>query len=238
MSDEEPRAFIDIEPAHWDRMYAPSSALAVVTTVDTVGNVNAAALGACVRIAHDPVAIMFTVGIGRDTANNVLATGEFVVNIPSFEPDELRALCLTGTDLPPGHSELDYAGLTAVDGRVVKPPRIAEYSRHFECAVLWNTQWRDRLTVVGEVVAASCSPDVIDDDGELRWEVARPATYCGGPYGLTFTPSYERATVTLGSDLDDDLLSSLRPTPTMYGGLMADHTGSGRRVRIGETGRG
>ena len=56
-----------------------------------------AALGACARIAHDPVAIMFTIGIGRDTADNVLATGQFVVNIPAFAPDELRALCLTGT---------------------------------------------------------------------------------------------------------------------------------------------
>ncbi|QRY44523.1 flavin reductase family protein [Mycolicibacterium boenickei] len=220
MSRETPQHFVDVEPAHWDRLYAPSSALAVVTTVDAEGNINAAALGACVRIAHDPVAIMFTIGIGRDTANNALSTGEFVVNIPSFELDELRALCLTGTDLPPGENELDYAGLTPVDGRVVRPPRIAEYSRHFECSVLWNMQWRDRVTVVGEVVAASCSPEVIDADGKLLWDVARPATYCGGPYGLTFTPSYERTLVELGSDLDD-LMTSLRPTPATYGGQMA-----------------
>lgn len=222
MPGEAPQ-FVDVDTAHWDQLYAPSSALAVVTTVDAAGRVNAAALGACVRIAHDPVAIMFTIGVGRDTANNVLATGEFVVNIPSFEPDELRALCITGADLPPGENELDHAGLTAVDGRVVRPPRIAEYSRHFECAVLWNTQWRDRLTVVGEVVAASCAPEVIDTNGNLRWEVARPATYCGGPYGLTFTPSYERTQITVGSDVDD-LMSSLRPTPATYGGLMAGST--------------
>lgn len=220
MSEEVTQRFVDVGSEHWDRLYAPSSALAVVTTVDAAGNINAAALGACVRIAHDPVAIMFTIGIGRDTGNNVLATGEFVVNIPSFDLDELRALCLTGADLPPGENELDYAGLTPIDGRVVRPPRIAEYSRHFECSVLWNMQWRDRLTVVGEVVAASCSPDVVDAEGKLLWDVARPATYCGGPYGLTFTPSYERTLVELGSELDD-LMSSLRPTPATYGGLMA-----------------
>lgn len=220
MTQDAPEQFVDVEPEHWDRLYAPSSALAVVTTVDAAGNVNAAALGACVRIAHDPVAIMFTIGVGRDTGTNALATGEFVVNIPSFDLDELRALCLTGADLPPGENELDYAGLTPLDSRVVRPPRIAEYSRHFECAVIWNMQWRDRITVVGEVVAASCSPDVIDDDGKLLWDVARPATYCGGPYGLTFAPSYERTLVELGSELDD-LMSSLRPTPTTYRGLMA-----------------
>lgn len=227
MSSAATQSFVDVVPEHWDRLYAPSSALAVVTTVDATGNVNAAALGACVRIAHDPVAIMFTIGIGRDTANNVLATGEFVVNIPSFEPSELRALCMTGADLAPGENELDHAGLTALAGRVVRPPRIAEYSRHFECRVLWNTQWRDRLTIVGEVVAASCSPDVIDADGMLRWDVARPATYCGGPYGLTFAPSYEQTLITLGSDVDD-LMSSLRPTPVTYRGLMAGNSSSER----------
>ncbi|WP_049742931.1 flavin reductase family protein [Mycolicibacterium goodii] len=220
MPDVKSKWFVDVAPAHWDRLYAPSSSLAVVTTVDADGNANAAALGACVRIAHEPVAIMFTIGVGRDTANNVLATGEFVVNIPSFDEAELRALCLTGADLPPGDNELDYAGLSTLDARVVRPPRIAEYSRHFECRVLWNMQWRDRLTVVGEVVAASCSPEVIDADGKLRWEVARPATYCGGPYGLAFTPSYERTLITLGSELDD-LMSSLRPTPATYRGVVA-----------------
>ncbi|WP_396897843.1 flavin reductase family protein [Mycolicibacterium sp.] len=227
MSREVLQPFVDVDPAHWDQLYAPSSALAVVTTVDAQGNINAAALGACVRIAHDPVAIMFTIGIGRDTANNALATGEFVVNIPSFESGELRALCLTGADLPPGENELAHAGLTSLDGRVVRPPRIAEYSRHFECRVLWNMQWRDRLTVVGEVVAASCSADVIDADGNLRWDVARPATYCGGPYGLTFTPSYERTLITLGSDVDD-LMSSLRPTPATYRGLTAERVPGSR----------
>lgn len=92
MSREVLQPFVDVDPAHWDQLYAPSSALAVVTTVDAQGNINAAALGACVRIAHDPVAIMFTIGIGRDTANNALATGEFVVNIPSSNPAS-SALC-------------------------------------------------------------------------------------------------------------------------------------------------
>ncbi|ORA33430.1 hypothetical protein BST13_19380 [Mycobacterium aquaticum] len=219
---------MDIDAAYWDSMYALSSTPAVVTTVDLDGNVNAAALGAVVRISHDPVAITFTIGLGRDTTYNVSATGEFVVNIPSFNPEELRSMCLTGADLAPGKNELDYAGLTAMDSRIVKPPRIAEYNRHFECRVLWNMQWRDRLTVVGEVVAASCWSDVIDADGKLVWEAARPLTYCGGPYGLAFTPSFERTTVKLGSEVDD-LMSSLRPTPPGYAGVMADHAPSERR---------
>lgn len=219
--------FVDVDPAHWDSMYALSSTPAVVTTVDPNGNINAAALGAVVRISHDPVAITFTIGLGRDTTYNVSATGEFVVNIPSFDPEELRLMCLTGADLAPGNNELDYAGLTAMDSRIVKPPRIVEYNRHFECRVLWNMQWRDRLTVVGEVVAASCSSDVIDANGKLVWDVARPMTYCGGPYGLTFTPSFERTTVKVGSEVDD-LMSSLRPTPPGYAGVMVGRA-SGER---------
>jgi flavin reductase (DIM6/NTAB) family NADH-FMN oxidoreductase RutF len=228
MTQAGPRTFVDIDPAYWDSMYALSATPAVVTTVDLDGNINAAALGAVVRIAHDPVAVTFTIGLGRDTAYNVFATGEFVVNIPSFSPEDLRSMCLTGADLPAGKNELDHAGLTALGSRVVKPPRIAEYGRHFECRVLWNTQWRDRLTIVGEVVAASCSSDLIDAEGKLVWEVARPATYCGGPYGLTFAPSFERTTVTLGSEVDD-LMSSLRPTPPGYAGVLGSRAASEKR---------
>lgn len=193
---------------HWDRLYAPTASLAVVTTVDADGLPNAAAFGACVKVSHDPVAVSFTVGAGRDTYYNVLATGEFVVNVPSYERDEIESLCISGRDFAPGVSELEEAGLTALPAQAVRPPRIAEYGRQFECTVISCTQWRDRLTVFGELVAASCDPAFVDAEGYLRWDVAKPVTYCGGEYGLAFAPSYETFEIE-----GPDLLASLRPAP-------------------------
>ena len=64
-----------------------------------------------------------------------------------------------------GVSELEKAGLTALPARLVKPPRILECPRHFECRVEWTKAWSGRLMVVGEVVAASVDADKVDAEG-------------------------------------------------------------------------
>jgi flavin reductase (DIM6/NTAB) family NADH-FMN oxidoreductase RutF len=173
---------IDIGPAGWDRLFAPSSALAVITTVNAAGQPNAAAFGTCTRVCHDPVHIAFTVGTGKDTSNNVLETGQFTVNLPSDDPEQLRQTVMTGDTLPPDVSELEAAGLTALSAAAVRPPRIAEFGRHFECEVVWTRQWETRLMVVGAVLAASCDPGIVNAGGYLNWDVARPAHFCGSGY--------------------------------------------------------
>src|SRR2546427_12514105 len=75
----------DVRPEWWDNIFAPSSCLVLITTVDRDGRVNAAAFGTCTRVCHDPMYIAFTCGSGKDTYNNVLATGEFTVNVVPFE---------------------------------------------------------------------------------------------------------------------------------------------------------
>ena len=211
---------VDVNPEQWDQLFAPTSNPAVVTTTDADGRVNAAAFGAVVKVSHEPVALTFTVGVGRDTANNVLGTGEFVVNVPTYDNDQLKGLCLTSVDLPPGANELEHAGLTSLPGRKTRPPRVAEFPRHFECKVVWSTLWRDRLTIAGEIVAVSCDADAVEAGGSLRWETVRPATYCGGSYGFSFSPATEQVRVDLGED-DFDLMSGLRPTPRTYQGVDA-----------------
>ena len=97
--------------AWWDRLFAPSSALAIVTTVDEAGNPNAAAFGTCTRVNHNPVDIAFTCRPSKDTSLNVLATREFVVNLPPFERDVLEAVRVVGLPFARGVNELTKAGL-------------------------------------------------------------------------------------------------------------------------------
>jgi flavin reductase (DIM6/NTAB) family NADH-FMN oxidoreductase RutF len=191
---------VEVPHEHWDRAFAPSSLVSTITTVSATGNVNAASFGTCTRVSHDPVTLAFAVGIGKDTSDNVLATGEFVVNVPAFDRRQLESVCVAGLDFAPSINELEHAKLTPVPSRVVAPPRIAEFGRHFECRVEWTKAWRDRLLVVGVVVAVSCAPGVIDDEGDLVWEVAKPAHYCGWPYGRSFVAAYDVMTVDLPYD--------------------------------------
>ena len=83
-------------PKYWDRLFAPSSCLAMITTVDREGRPNAASYGTCTRVHHEPVFIAFTANVGADNANNVLATGEFVVNLPRFERESLEKVRIVG----------------------------------------------------------------------------------------------------------------------------------------------
>ena len=95
--------------------------------------------------------------------------------------------------LPFGHgvNELEKAGLTAILARTVKPPRIEECKAHYECRVIWTKEWLHRLTVMGQVAAASVDEDCITDDGYAILEKLRPAHYCGRAFDNKFVASYE-----------------------------------------------
>lgn len=185
---------IDVKPEWWDNIFAPSSCLVIITTVDVQGRVNAASYGTCVRVCHDPVYIAFTCGVTKDTYNNVTATGEFTVNVVPFEPSMLDATLFCGLPFKGGIDELQKAGLTALPGRKVKPPRIAECRSHFECTVEWKQQWLHRMMVCGKVEAVSIDEDCITPKGQIVWDKVRPAHYCGMRYQDRFVPAFDKPT--------------------------------------------
>jgi flavin reductase (DIM6/NTAB) family NADH-FMN oxidoreductase RutF len=185
---------IDVKPEWWDNIFAPSSCLVLITTLDREGHVNAAAFGTCTRVCHDPVHISFTAGITKDTAANVLATGEFVVNVVPFEPEILDQVLVCGLPFKAGTNELDKAGLTALPSRAVRPPRIAQCRSHFECSVAWTKPWLDRVMVCGKVEAVSVDSDCMDEKGFIVWDRLKPAHYCGFRYGNKFVPVFDKPT--------------------------------------------
>jgi flavin reductase (DIM6/NTAB) family NADH-FMN oxidoreductase RutF len=172
----------------------------MITTVDRQGRVNAASYGTCTRVHHEPVFIAFTANIDADNANNVLATGEFVVNLPRFERASLEKVRVVGLPFAAGVSEIEKADLTALPSTIVKPPRIAECPRHFECKVEWTKEWSKRLMVVGRVVAASVDADCVDDQGYVLWDKVKSAHYCGAPYGGQFVAAYDKMAVEIPYD--------------------------------------
>jgi flavin reductase (DIM6/NTAB) family NADH-FMN oxidoreductase RutF len=186
---------LDQPRRHWDRLFAPSSCLAIITTTDLEGRPNAAAYGTCTRVNHEPVHIAFTANVDSHTARNVVDTGEFVVNLPRFEVASLEAVRVVGLPFAAGISEAEKAGLTGLPSAKVKPQRIVECPRHFECKVEWTKDWLGRRMIVGEVVAASVDADCVDDQGYVLWNKVRSAHYCGAPYGGMFVAAYEAVAV-------------------------------------------
>ena len=182
---------------YWDRLFAPGGHAAMITTVDKAGRVNAASYATCVRIVHKPVQIAFTTSETGDTHKNLIETGQFVVNLPSFDRELLEKVRVVGLPFARGVNELEKAGLTALASTIVKPPRIADCPRHFECDVVWTKEWLGRVMVVGNVVAASVYADCVSDKGYIRWDRVKPVAFCGAPYVDMFAAAHETMRVGL-----------------------------------------
>ncbi|MBD3664953.1 flavin reductase family protein [Sulfitobacter aestuariivivens] len=130
----------------------------------------------------------------KDTAQNILDHGEFVVNLV---PERLvEKMNVTAVNAPTGTQELDLAGLETVPSVHITPPRIAESPVAFECRSLSNVVTGPQQTVViGRVLAVH-----IDDDCLLDVEQAYIDTPKLDLVGRSYGSSYVRAQDTF--DLD------------------------------------
>ncbi|GAA0935051.1 flavin reductase family protein [Pseudonocardia zijingensis] len=186
---------------HWDALFAPSSCLVIDTTVDEAGRINAAPHATCVRVVHEPVSFAITVSEYSDTAANILATGEWVINVVPFDLEVLSKVRTLGLPFAREVDELEKAGLTPVPGLVSKAPRIAECKAHFECTVEWTHLWEGRLMVVGRVVAVSIDEDCYDPSrGLIRWREMKPSAFCGFPYDGNFVAADDPVFVPIAYD--------------------------------------
>jgi len=193
-------AIVQQPEKYWDRLFAPGGHAAMITTADAQGRVNAASYATCVRIVHNPVQIAFTTSQAGDTAHNLKEVGEFVVNLPFFDRALLEKMRIVGLPFARGVNELENAGLTALPSTKIRPPRIAECSRHFECELVWTKEWLNRTMVVGNVVAASVHAGCVDGKGYILWERIKPVAFCGAPYVNMFAAAHETMAVGLPYD--------------------------------------
>jgi flavin reductase (DIM6/NTAB) family NADH-FMN oxidoreductase RutF len=140
--------------------------IAWVTTMSGSGVINAAPYSFFNAMGHEPptLAIGMLAGSERfkDSAANILETGEFVVSLVAEKNAE--AMNVTCIDAPPDVDELALAGLTPVASHAVRPPRIAESPVSFECKTLASLVTGPRQTVViGRVICAHIDDAVIQD---------------------------------------------------------------------------
>jgi len=161
--------------------------IALVTTLDADGSVNAAPFSFFNAIAFDPCMVVLGLearadGSQKDTARNIRATREFVVNIVDEALAEQMNVC--SAELPPGASEVDLAGLSLGASVDVAPPRIVEAPACLECRRHTTLEVGNRREIViGEVVRIAVRPDIVDVE-TLRFDPARLATIgrLGGDY--------------------------------------------------------
>ena len=139
--------------------------IALVTTVDGAGRVNAAPFSFFNAVGSDPPLVVLGVGDRpggepKDTARNIRETGEFVVNL--VDESMARAMNVCAADFPAGTDELACAGLTARPSARVRPPRVAEARVCLECREARTVEMGRNRVILGEVLWLHIGDEFVD----------------------------------------------------------------------------
>jgi len=129
--------------------------IAWVTSVNAGGVINLAPFSFFNAVSGNPLYLIISVGVNdagvpKDTAKNILASGEFVVNLVTEEL--FGAMNISAADFPEGESELAAANLHAAPSVKVKLPRVAESQASMECKLHSSQLLGKNTLIIGEVV--------------------------------------------------------------------------------------
>ena len=129
--------------------------IAWVVTQSSAGLVNAAPYSFFNAISGDPPLLAISIEgkpDGRkDTAVNIRANGQFVVNLVSDATS--AAMVVTAIDFDPSVSEVAEAGLATLPSIRIAPPRIADSPVAYECELFQTIELPgNRDLILGRVV--------------------------------------------------------------------------------------
>ena len=129
--------------------------IAWVTSRNQTGVVNLAPFSFFNAVGSEPLYLAVSVGFRddgtpKDTARNIKARGEFVVNLVT--EDLLGAMNISAADFPPDESELIAADLHASPSVQVGTPRLTEALVSLECRLFQSIALGTNTLFIGEVV--------------------------------------------------------------------------------------
>jgi flavin reductase (DIM6/NTAB) family NADH-FMN oxidoreductase RutF len=126
-------------------------------------------------VGSNPLYVIISIGLNdageaKDTAKNILASGEFVVN-------------LVTEDFPSGQSELAAAHLHAAPSVHIKAPRVAEAQASLECKLFSSQPLGANTLFIGEVVMFHVADHLINSDLYINnfspiGRLGSPSVYC------------------------------------------------------------
>jgi flavin reductase (DIM6/NTAB) family NADH-FMN oxidoreductase RutF len=135
--------------------------IAWVSTVSDGGVVNLAPHSFYTVACARPPIVQFTSVGKKDTLRNVLATGEFVVNLSPAPL--LRQVNNTAARFAPDQSEVEALGIEVEPSVKVRPPRVAASPVAIECTLHSTSELGDSTVVLGDVQVISVVEEVLVD---------------------------------------------------------------------------
>ena len=151
--------------------------IAWVSSISDAGVTNLAPYSFFNAVGANPPTLMFCPvnrrdGSFKDSLNNVIENGEFVVNVVSH--DMGPAMKETAAEFDSEISEFEAVGIDALESACVKPPRVANSLAQFECRLNRIIHLAEGPAganiVIGDIVQIHVSDNVISEPGKIDYE--------------------------------------------------------------------
>ncbi|QBG46954.1 flavin reductase family protein [Verrucomicrobia bacterium S94] len=141
--------------------------IALVTTVDNDGNINAAPFSFFNLMGSRPPICVFAPGnrdegTPKDTVLNIQMNNQFVVNLVDEPIAEAMNAC--AASVPYGENELQLSGLTPAASSMVLPPRIAEAPASLECEAYDTLEIGKNRMVIGLIKRVHVRDEIYDEE--------------------------------------------------------------------------
>lgn len=147
--------------------------IALITTLNVNGIVNAAPFSFFNVVGSDPPLVIFAPGQNSPhTAANIRAHHEFVVHIVDENIAEAMNIC--AIDFPEIVSEIEAADFTTISSTRVKVPRIEQAPVALECREHSTILIGNNRLVFGEVLFIHARDDIVDENGRIVHENLNP----------------------------------------------------------------
>ena len=162
-----------------------------ISTVDENGISNLAPFSYFNMVSSDPPCVMFSTrrdnNKNKDTLNNVLQNGEFVVNLVTL--DIVEQMNITSASVEASIDEFELANLTTIDSVSVKPKRVKESLVHLECEKIHehfidNDSNGGACVVIGKIKTIHIDDSILLENNYIDLNKYEPvARLAGSNYG-------------------------------------------------------
>lgn len=164
--------------------------IALASTVDMHGNPNVSPFSFFNIFSTNPPILIFSPArrvrnnTTKHTLENILATGEVVINVVNY--DIVHQTSLASTEYPEGVNEFEKAGFKMLKSTLVKPFRVAESPVQFECRVnevipLGKEGGAGNL-VIAEILCMHIDEACLDENGNIDQQKLDLVARAGGNY--------------------------------------------------------
>ncbi len=154
-----------------------------ISTISSEGKVNLAPFSCFNAISSTPPFVMFSSVGAKDTLHNIQQTGEFVVNIVTWDLRE--EMNVTSAPVAHGVDEFQLAGLEKSPCKNVKPPRVTQSPASIECILNRTIPLEprsglpcDTIMIIGEVVGINIDEAILSE-GLIDIKKLRPISRLG-----------------------------------------------------------